>query len=308
MANGLNGLNFASLFSAEDILPRTEMTSRDEVLTALLQRLAERNNIKDTSFAFRELVAREEQSSTIIGSGVAMPHARLHDLNRLLVGVATSAAGIIFDKNRDDPVHLVILILVPVSMPGLYLQAASSLAKMLREPGAALRAAEFSSAEDVWRFFSRGALILPDYVCAGDIMSHNIVSVQETDPIKTAINMFVKSDLPELPVVDKDGDLVGMVSEHELLRVCLPDHILWMEDLSPIINFEPFAEILKNEATSCLTDIMTDDYAMVQENAPAIEVAKALRTQSARHVFVVRGKKLVGVISLQDFITKVLRE
>ncbi len=308
MGNGLNGLNFASLFGPEEILPQTALATRDEVLMALLGRLAARKSMPDIDAAFRELVSREEQASTMVGSGIAMPHARIEGVDRLLVAVATSASGVRFAEGEDGLAHLVILMLVPISAPGLYLQAASSLAKMLREPGAALRAAEFSSADELWRFFNRGGLILPDYVCAGDIMARNAAAVKETDTLKQAIDMFVKNDLAELPVVDKDGDLVGMVSEHELLRVCLPDHILWMEDLSPIINFEPFVELLRNEGTSCLTDIMSEDYAALPENAPAIEVAKVLRTHPARHVFVVRGKKLVGVISLHDFITKVLRE
>ncbi len=275
---------------------------------ALLGRLAARKTMPDIDAAFRELMSREEQTSTMVGSGIAMPHARIEGVNSLMVAVATSGSGIRFAEGEGGLAHLVILILVPVSAPGLYLQAASSLAKMLREPGAALRAAEFTSADELWHFFSRGGLILPDYVCAGDIMTRNAAAIKETDTLKQAIDMFVKHDLAELPVVDKEGDLVGMVSEYELLRVCLPDHILWMEDLSPIINFEPFLELLRNEGTTCLTDIMSSDFAAVPEKAPAIEVAKALRTHPAHHVFVLRGKKLVGVISLQDFITKVLRE
>ncbi len=308
MGNGLNGLNFATLFGVGEILPQTALTGRDEVLKALLGRLAAGQGMLDVDAAFRALVEREGQSPTVMGSGVAMPHARLPGIDRLMVAVATSTQGMRFAEGPDGLVHLVILMLVPPSMPGMYLQAASSLVKMLREPGAALRAAEFASAEELWRFFNRGGLILPDYVCAGDIMTRNAAAVKETDTLKQAIDMFVKNDLAELPVVDKEGDLVGMVSEYELLRVCLPDHILWMEDLSPIINFEPFLDLLRNEGTTCLTDIMSSDFAAVEEKAPAIEVAKALRIHPARHVFVVRGKKLVGVISLQNFITKVLRE
>lgn len=50
-----------------------------------------------------------------------------------------------------------------------------------------------------------------------------------------AINQFTAHNVSELPVLDKDGDLVGVVTENELLHVCLPDYILWMDDLSPIM-------------------------------------------------------------------------
>ena len=53
---------------------------------------------------------------------------------------------------------------------------------------------------------------------------------------------------------------------------------------------------------------MTDDYVTVSEDSPAIEVAKGMCRRGVRQVLVVRGEKLVGVIAIEDFITKVLRE
>lgn len=308
MNNKRNGTKFASLFGPEEILARTELTDRNELLMALLRLMAERRRVGDIEAAFQAIVAREEQASTIMAPGIAMPHARLDEVNELLVSVATSERGIRFSEGEGGVANLVILILVPKTAPGMYLQAVSALAGILKDPASVSRSVALECAEEVWRFFDRGGLALPDYVCAGDIMTRNTVAVQDSDTLEHAVDMLVKNNITELPVVDKDGDLVGMVSEDELLRVCLPDHILWMDDLSPIVNFEPFAEVLRNEHKTWLAEIMSLDYATVQENAPAIEVARELRRRTTREVFVLRGKKLVGVISLQDFINKVLRE
>ena len=57
-----------------------------------------------------------------------------------------------------------------------------------------------------------------------------------------------------------------------------------------------------------MTEIMSTDFAVVTADAPAIQVAKEISKHNAREVFVLKGEKLVGVISLQDFIDKVLRE
>ena len=62
------------------------------------------------------------------------------------------------------------------------------------------------------------------------------------DTMERAIDLFVRHRVSEVPVIDKDGELIGVVSTHELLRVCLPDYVLWMDDLTPIINFEPLNE------------------------------------------------------------------
>jgi CBS domain-containing protein len=121
--------------------------------------------------------------------------------------------------------------------------------------------------------------------------------------------LFCEEGVSELPVVDADGDLVGIVSEDELIRLCLPEYITWMEDLSPILNFEPFAEILRREAHMPVMEIMVfaDRYATVDEETPAIQVAKVMMRRDVQRVLVVREKKLMGIISIQDFIHKVLR-
>ena len=308
MVSSLNGINFASLFSQAEILCKTSEVERDKVFMGLLQLLAYNRGIGNVNIAFNTLVEREKEVPTIVAPGIAMPHARLEGVDNLVVAVATSENGIRMSEGPDCIAKLLILILVPKDTPGLYLQAVSSLSRILKDPTVVSHVSGLSTSEDVWRFFNRGGLILPDCVCAGDIMTRDMATMQNTDTLEHAIDMFVKHNLTELPVVDKDGDLVGMVTEAELLRVCLPDYILWMEDLSPIINFQPFAEVLRNEEKTWLSEIMSFDFVTVSEDAPAIQVAKEITKRGIRQVFVVREKKLVGMITLQNFINKVLRQ
>jgi len=50
-----------------------------------------------------------------------------------------------------------------------------------------------------------------------------------------------------------------------------------------------------------------DQYATVDESTPAIQVARIMMCREVRQVFVVKNKKLMGIISIQDLIQKVLR-
>lgn len=308
MTNGLNGINFASLFSQRDTLCQTQIAEREPLIRKLLEVLAYNHGIGNVEDAFQMVMDREQKMSTLIAPGIAVPHARIDAVKSIVVGVATSRPGIVFGDGESNPAHLVILILVPRDQPGAYLQAVSSFAKILNEPGIAKRIAEMDTADEVWRFFDRGGLILPEHVCAGDIMDRNIQVVLENDTLEHAIDMLVARHEIDIPVVDKAGALVGVVSAYELLKVCLPDYILWMEDLRPIINFEPFAQILRNEGKAWLTEIMSTEFATIEVSAPAIQVAKEITKWGARQVYVLDGEKLVGVITLQDFIDKVLRE
>lgn len=308
MAESPNGASFSSLFTSYQVLCRTALTDRDALIRQMVYALGPALVHNELDAVVKQVIERENEMPNVVAPGIAIPHARIRGLQRLVVAVATSPKGIRFGDDANSLAKLIVLVLTPHDSPAAYLQAVSSLAGMLQAPGTADNVAKLDSSENVWHFFDRGGHILPDYVCAGDIMRRSFVSVRSDDTCETAIDLFVKHQLADLPVVDSDGKLVGLVTADALLKVCLPDYILWMHDLSPIINFEPFAELLRNEGKTWLADIMSDDYVTVSERSPAIEVAKGMCKRGVRQVLVLRGEDLVGVIAIEDFITKVLRE
>lgn len=308
MTEPMNGTRFSSLFTSYQVHCHTAHTDRDAVIQELVHALGPALEHGELDDVANQVIAREDEMPSVVAPGIAIPHARIRGLQRLVVAMATSRKGIRFNKKADGLAKLIILVLTPHDSPALWLQTLSSLARILQAPGTSEKVAQLESGEQVWHFFDRGGLILPDYVCAGDIMRREFTCVRSDDTCASAIDLFVKHQLADLPVVDKENKLVGLVTADALLKVCLPDYILWMQDLSPIINFEPFAEMLRNEEKTWLADIMSDDFVTVAEDSPAIEVAKGMCKRGVRQVLVVRGEILVGVIAIEDFITKVLRE
>ncbi len=302
-----SGLALTSFFSADDILIHQEQVSRNQLIRQLLVHLANGHGLMEVDAYYNAVIERENANDTVVSNGLAIPHARIDDLQRPYVGVATSAGGIPFAKDKP-PVHLVLLVLIPRDQPGLYLQILRALASILRDRNAARSVSQLKGAGEVMRFFERGGMVLPEYVCAADIMRDEIISLRDNDNLKTAIDCFIGEHLSEIPVIDRDGDMVGVVSAGTLLKVCLPDHLLWMSDLSPIVNFAPFTRVLHNEQTTWLSEILHDEYAAVQMNAPAVSVAGEMTRRNASKCYVLNGKKLMGIIDLPVFLNKVFRE
>jgi nitrogen PTS system EIIA component len=302
------GIKFSALFTPEQVICGLGSVSRNEAIKRLVELIAATGRISDIGEVYRLVIHREELSCTILGPGIAVPHARLEGLAGLRVAMAICPEGIDYHTG-SAPVRLVVLILTPADDPGGYLQAQAALARVCVQHddiGATLSSLE--DAEAVWSTFDAEGGSLPDYVAAGHMMSKDYPFLRESDPLSKAIDQFYRLGVAEMPVIDKDGDLVGVVSQRELLRVCLPEHITWMDDLSPILHFEPFTQVLRNEERSWLADIMSPDYVTLPEDAPAIQVAKEMIRTGASRVFVTRGKKLVGVISIQNFLNKVMRD
>lgn len=300
-------LPLTSFFSVDDILVGQDNLLKNDLLRKMVEHLGKVHGIEKVDKYIEEILARENTMDTVMGHGIALPHARVEGIDRPYICVATTSKGVSFTVEKA-PVNLIFLVLIPKDQLALYLQILKALSKFTRSHSSSEEVAALKSAEEVFRYFERGGMILPDYICAADIMDQQFESLKSNDSLQTAITYFTTKNLSEIPVLDRDGDMVGVVSAKALLKVCLPDYLLWMEDLSPIINFQPFVHVMKNEAKTSLSQILSEEYPSVQITSPAISVAGEMTRQGSSICYVLNEKKLIGTISLPLFLNKIFRE
>ncbi|OHB66847.1 MAG: hypothetical protein A2Y76_01215 [Planctomycetes bacterium RBG_13_60_9] len=163
MATEKNDIQFSSLFSPAGVICQTQETERDKILLDMLRLLADRRSIGDVEDAFDAVLARENDLPTIVAPGMAMPHARLEALDQIVVAVATSQEGVVYDPNRPDTrVKLIVLTLAPKAAPGAYLQAIGCLARICQDPATADLVASLRTPEQVWAFFDKGGTTLQE--------------------------------------------------------------------------------------------------------------------------------------------------
>jgi mannitol/fructose-specific phosphotransferase system IIA component (Ntr-type) len=130
----------------------------------MLRRLSHQQGLGNVDEAHAAVVARENDLPTIVAPGMAMPHARLDTVRQIVVAVATSKAGIVYDANRpDNRVKLIVLTLAPKGAPGVYLQALSCLARICHDPATADTVAHLPTPEEVWTFFDHGGTAPSDH-------------------------------------------------------------------------------------------------------------------------------------------------
>ncbi len=163
MATEKDSIRFSALFSPAEVICQTRETERDKALLEMLQRLARRREIGDVEEAYEAVLARENDLPTIVAPGMAMPHAKLEGIDEILVAVATSREGILYDPNQsDNRIKLIVLTLAPKTAQEAYLQAIGGLARICRDPSTAEVVADLATPEQVWAFFDRGGATRPD--------------------------------------------------------------------------------------------------------------------------------------------------
>ena len=295
---------FVDVFRPETIACNLPARTRDEALAALLRLLKDDAPDLNPQSMLNDLIAREALAPTVVYPGIAVPHLRLKGLPRLLLAVGTSVPGIVFNGDAQHPVHAIFLVLTPKSAPDAYLQFLAGLSKKLLALKDVRLIAGCTSPDELCAMLTSGKDDFPPFVSAMHMMDPNPATLLESDHLGTAIDTFCTRRLYDIPVVDEQGDVRGVVALEDLLRLSLPEHLLWMNDLTPIIQFEPFADLLRKDREMKLADFMREEYVKVSPDVPAIQLAKMFLMEKTRQILVMEGRHLAGVVNLHSFISK----
>ena len=272
-----------TFFKKEDVLPHCGDMSRDDVVRTLVSGIVQRNKLPKGDGLADEVLTREQAGSTVIMDGLAVPHARVEGLDRPYAAIATSERGIKWSEESPSKVHIVFLILTPREDPAVYLKVLHVLGTILSDREQFNLVAAMSNAGEIYRFFESGEVYLPRFLTAADIMKREYKALRFNDTLQICINALISEHTSELPVVDSDGCLKGVARADNLLRACIPEHFLWMDDISSILDFEPFVQVLDDESTTPLTTILDEKYPTVSPDSPAVQIGtKAPSATSAK--------------------------
>ncbi|WP_193214140.1 PTS sugar transporter subunit IIA [Luteolibacter marinus] len=107
------------------------------------------------------LKTREDQVSTGVGHGIAIPHAFSEKLDHVVAVFGRSRAGIDFESLDGKPVHSVILFLVPKKDYHLHLQTLAAIAKMFTNAGIRQRLRDVDSHQEILDIFTGKATRQP---------------------------------------------------------------------------------------------------------------------------------------------------
>ncbi|HKA27754.1 MAG TPA: PTS sugar transporter subunit IIA [Candidatus Binatia bacterium] len=119
------------LLRVELVLPAVCADGRDDVIETLAARVAACHPGVDAARLVAAVREREDQMTTALVDGVAIPHARMSGLDRTVAAFARSAAGIPWNSLDGVPTHLIFLLAGPADLPGSYLKTLAGVARLL---------------------------------------------------------------------------------------------------------------------------------------------------------------------------------
>ena len=131
-----------------------------------------------------------------------------------------------------------------------------------------------------------------------DVMTRRVISINPEASIVDAICLMMTNHISGLPVIDREGKLVGMVSEGDFLRraeLGTERHrSVWFDAIfGPAQSATEFIHShgLKVE------EVMTRNPAFVLEDSSLAEVVHLMETRRIKRLPVLRGARVVGILS-----------
>jgi len=128
-------MKFADFVCFEAVIPQLQAGDRDGVIAELVSSLDKagklgRGKCKDI---IKTIIKRENEASTGMGKGVALPHVKHKAVKDVVAAVGQSGAGIDFSALDKQPVYSVILLISPVNNPDRHLQAMEKIFRHLQQ-------------------------------------------------------------------------------------------------------------------------------------------------------------------------------
>jgi nitrogen PTS system EIIA component len=142
-------MEIRDFLSPDDALIKVRAFDKSRLLQELAARAASLLNL-DANLIAIEVLKREALGSTGTGGGVAIPHARIPDLQKPFGTLVRLKHAIDFDAIDGQPVDIVFLLLLPQSR-GDPLNALASVARKLRDPEAVRRLRNAADDAELYR-------------------------------------------------------------------------------------------------------------------------------------------------------------
>ncbi len=143
---------------------------------------------------------------------------------------------------------------------------------------------------------------------ASDVMVRDVICVRRDMDLRDLAKLFLDRGITGAPVVDREQNLVGVISQRDLLfyNLTRDDELVLDSDFYHRVKVEgqhlPGGFQIEDTNTGSVADVMTPVVHAVSENASLDSIARMMTRKHIHRVIVRRGRKVAGIISALDIL------
>ncbi len=146
---------------------------------------------------------------------------------------------------------------------------------------------------------------------AKDIMTPDVITVQEYTPISEVAQILTDKHISGVPVLNPNREMVGIVCENDIINQTKKFHLPTVINLMGYIVFlesgKKFEKELKRMIGLLARDIMSSPVKTVRPETSTEEIATLMADNQIHSIPVLEGRTLVGIIGKKDLVRSLAR-
>lgn len=279
------------------LVPLEAETLRD-ALGSMVNRLVTEDVVQEPQEFLRLLTTARLRDLVAIGKHVALPHLRTDLVDDLVVALGIAPRPLLAEGTgaEIDP-EIVVLVLAPPGAATLYLQTVAALARLFRQPGVVEQMRGARSADEILELQAFRELRVQPRLTVRDVMTHRVDSVTPETAVRDAVDLMVRRQLRALPVVGEKQEVLGIISEWDIMRALLP-HIPRAGEAGDGAEGITIPSQLKAR------EIMSRSVLCISEELGVDEAANTMINKDVEQFPVVSEGRLSGFLTRGDIIRK----
>jgi len=124
-----------------------------------------------------------------------------------------------------------------------------------------------------------------------ELMSDELHTLKPTDTVRQARELMLEKRIRHVPIVDESGEFVGLLTKHDVLAV----------SVSLLADIDK-TEREELEGSIPLSEVMIREIVVAEEDISLLDAAKFILEQKHGCLPVLRGQRLVGILTEADFV------
>ncbi len=144
-------------------------------------------------------------------------------------------------------------------------------------------------------------------ILAKDIMTENVITVKPDTSIEQLSEILINNKISGVPVVNDLGDVVGIVTEADIIvkdtDLHFPRYFKLLDGIIYLESLNKFRENLKKHLATKVEDIMTKKVKTITPQTPVNEIAEIMLKEKINRLPVVNSEnKLIGIVTRADIV------
>ena len=294
-------MNLSELILPERIVVPLEQLSLADAAWILVERLTATGAVADPEKLRARVDEERGEDIVVLGDRAFLTHYRTDAVDELSVAIGVAPEPIAREAGDAErqQARIILLILAPPRQAALYLQTLGAFARLLSNQATVDRILSATTPEGLARLSDWRDAELAPQITVREIMAERPRTTRANTPLRDAAREMARARIGALPVVDAEGNLVGMLGERELMRDMLSNSAIFGG-----ASARPTSAAEQGKRT--VRDVMTRQVLCVSPDQPLAEVASLMANKDVERVPVVREGRLVGFLSRADIVRKLL--